>query len=601
VIERLGSKIINCTGYYNPSEAKSPLFVTATLEKANLKIVEPFIDEILSNINGTISGTFSIIGSLNSPELNGEGKIENGQIMVNYLKTTYHFTGIIGLRPRAIYFEDIILTDALNNKGKLRGEITHVNFRQMKINIGAQFEKFHLLNTSARDNTLFYGQGYASGDVLFEGPIDNLKITANAITEKNTRISIPIGGTTSSEMKDFINFINFTDSTYKASVQTTATKKINLTGVTFDFNLEVTPDAYCEIIFDIKAGDIIHGRGNGKIKLQMDTKGEFNMFGPVVFTEGGYNFTLYDIINKEFKIEPGSSITWYGDPYQGNMKINATYNQLASLSPILQVDPSQLSSPQLRRKYQVQVLLKLDGPMMSPQIEFDIVGKDLPKSITLQDGTTYRLEDQFIVFKNKLDEQELKRQVFSLIVLRKFSPPESFNTSGSLVSSVSELFSNQLSYWMSQVDENLTVDLDLGTMDQESFNAFQLRLSYTFLNGRLRITRDGTIGNQASSTTTTTTDNGQNYSSVVGDWTVDYLLTPDGKFKVKMYSRSNVSSINSNINNQNTYTTGVSLSYTQSFNEFKDLLRRTREKNLRKPEDETEEEVTEENNNGPKK
>ena len=156
---------------------------------------------------------------------------------------------------------------------------------------------------------------------------------------------------------------------------------------------------------------------------------------------------------------------------------------------------------------------------------------------------------------------------------------------------------------MSQVDENLTVDLDLGTMDQESFNAFQLRLSYTFLNGRLRITRDGTIGNQASSSSTNTpaTETTQNYANVVGDWTIDYLLTPDGKFKVKMYSRSNVSSINSNINTQNTYTTGVSLSYTQSFNEIRDLLKRTREKNLRKPEDELEEEEETEQNNGQKK
>jgi hypothetical protein len=87
-------------------------------------------------------------------------------------------------------------------------------------------------------------------------------------------------------------------------------KKINITGITFDLNLNVTPDAYCEIIFDIKSGDIIRGRGNGRVKLQLDTKGEFNMFGPVTFTEGGYNFTLYDIINKEFTIEPGSSITW---------------------------------------------------------------------------------------------------------------------------------------------------------------------------------------------------------------------------------------------------------------------------------------------------
>jgi hypothetical protein len=198
-----------------------------------------------------------------------------------------------------------------------------------------------------------------------------------------------------------------------------------------------------------------------------------------------------------------------------------------------------------------------------------------------------RLDFEFAVFKNKLDEQELKRQVFSLIVLRKFSPPESFNTSGSIASSVSELFSNQLSYLLSQVDENFEIDVDLGTMDQESFNAFQLRLSYTFLNGRLRITRDGTFGNQGKPTSSTEQPQ-TDFSSVIGDWTVDYLLTPDGKFKVKMYSRTNVNPINTNLNSQNAITTGVSLLYTQSFNEFKDILKSSREKNIRKPEDDPE-------------
>jgi hypothetical protein len=120
-------------------------------------------------------------------------------------------------------------------------------------------------------------------------------------------------------------------------------------------------------------------------------------------------------------------------------------------------------------------------------------------------------------------------------------------------------------------------------MDQESFNALQLRLSYTFLNGRLRITRDGTFGNQGgNSTSSTTTGNtGTNYSSI-GDWTVDYLLTADGKLKVKMYSRTNVNSLNNNLNSQNAITTGFSLLHTQSFNEL------NRNKNRRKPEDESE-------------
>jgi len=71
----------------------------------------------------------------------------------------------------------------------------------------------------------------------------------------------------------------------------------------------------------------------------------------------------------------------------------------------------------------------------------------------------------------------------------------------------------------------------------------------------------------------------------VGDWTVDYLLTPDGKFKVKMYSRSNYNTINTSLGTQNPITTGVSLMYTQNFNEIKDLLRSARERRRRELEE----------------
>lgn len=597
-IDRLSRRIVDCTGYYDPYNTTNALAITANLQQANLKVIEPFLKGIFSNIEGTLSGVYTVTGPLAQPELKGEGEIDGGKLTVDYLKTTYQIQGIVGLRKDAIYFKNIQLTDILRNKGKLEGEINHVNFGQMSIAMDASFENFQLLNTSARDNSLFYGQGFASGDVHFTGPLNNLKIIANATTRKNTRISIPVAGTTSIERKDFISFVNFSDSLYQKKATQAINKKITLTGITFDLNLDVTPDAYCEIIIDLKSGDIIHGRGNGRIKLQLDTKGEFNMFGPVVFTEGGYNFTLYDIISKEFKIEPGSSITWYGDPYQGQMRINASYNQLASFAPIISnQDPAVLSSPQVRRKYQARVLLKLDGPMLTPQIDFDILAGDLPKSIPTttpngQPGPPVNLADEFQAFKSRLDEQELKRQVFSLMMLRKFSPAESFNTSGSLVSSVSELFSNQLSYWMSQVDNNLEIDLDLSSMDQESFNAFQLRLSYTFMNGRLRITRDGTFGNTGTTSNTTgnTGTNSQanqgNFSSVIGDWSVDYLLTADGKFKVKMYSRTNVNPVNTNTVSQSAITTGVSLLYTQSFNELKDLWKRNKTKTLPDEEDE---------------
>lgn len=580
LVTRDNHDLVKLEGRYTPTEKRSPLDVDAILRNADLKILEPFLEDIFPTILGTVSGNFRISGKLDRPEIQGEGNIADGQITVGYLKTSYRFTGIIGLTPRSIFFRDIDLVDAFRNTAQLNGTITHDNFNSMHIDLTSNFRNFQVLNTSIRDNELFYGQAYASGTVQFFGPVSNLRISSTARTEKNTRIYIPISGSSSVEKKDFITFINFGESTSgQPGKKEVRRSKIRTTGITFDLNLDVTPDAYCEIIFDLKAGDIIRGRGNGDLRLAMDTKGEFNMFGAFEFTEGWYNFTLYDIINKEFEIQKGSKISWYGDPYQGVLDINASYNQQASLAPLLtdlvSTNEQELNIPQLRRKYPVQVLVKIEGLMLSSNISFDIIANDLPKSIQVQSegGTrSYNLDIIFTAFKNRIDEQELKRQVFSLIVLRRFSPPEAFNTSGSVVNSVSELLSNQLSYWMSQVDQNLVIDVDLGVMDEEAFNTFQLRFSYTFAGGRLRVTGDGTFNNNNN----TPGASQANPSSIAGDWTVDYMLTADGKLRVKMYSRTNVNPVLSSVNNQNTITTGASIIHTQSFNEIKDLWRRSR-------------------------
>lgn len=574
-VDREDRRIVNLNGSYNPQEKSSPLDVTAKLDKANLKILEPFFDYAFSDLAGTISGEYHIGGKLQSPLFSGEAQIDGGKIRLKYLQTLYAFEGTIGLTPNSVFFKNISLADALTGKGTLNGTISHQNFANTRINIDVDFENIHVLNTTPKDNTLFYGQGYATGDLNIFGPVSNLKFTANARTEKNTRISIPFGGISEVEQKDFIKFVSFSDSTFQKKLTDDVGSKLDLTGITLDFNLDVTPDAYCEIILDLKAGDIITGRGNGEIQLQLDTKGEFNMFGPFEFTEGDYNFTLYDIINKDFDIKSGSRITWYGDPYSAIVDISATYDQAASLAPIID-DPVISTSVQLRRKYPVQVLIELDGNMFSPTTNFDIVARELPQSIIVN-SQPVRLDFYFQAFKNKIDEQELKRQVFSLIVLRRFSPPESFNTSGGdVVNSVSELFSNQLSTFVSQVDENLEIDVDFSRMDEEQFNTFQLRLSYTFLNGRLRITRDGTFySNQGNNTASNTN---QNLSSIAGDWTVDYMLTADGKLKVKMYNRTNINPILNTIGTANSVTTGVSLTHTQNFNQLRDIWRSARKR-----------------------
>ncbi len=584
-LDRNGKRTVEMEGFYDPALA-SPLLVNAKLENTNIKIIEPFMRGIFSEMDGALTGNYTITGTFLQPIIKGDGKIQSAQLTIDYLKTKYFFSGSLGFSPTEIILKDFNLTDELKNKASLDGNLVHRNYNDFRIDLNADFKNFQVLNTTAKDNGLFYGQAYGTGNMNMLGPLSNMKISATARSEKNTRMFIPLNGAEeTSAKKDFITFVNFGDTLTLKKEKNKSKTKDEPTGITMDMNLDITPDAYAEIIFDIKSGDIIRGYGNGDLKLQLDTKGDFNMFGAYEFERGNYNFTLYDIINKEFTINKGSRITWFGDPYSATLALTASYKQLVSFAPVISNQlPAVVNSVQMRRKYPVEVQLKLDAAMLAPQINFDIVANDLPNVVPIDAANQVTLNQDFKAFKAKLDEQELKKQVFSLIMLRRFSPPDAFATGGgsSLYSSVSELLSNQLSYWLTQVDQNLEVNFDLGNFDQEAFNTFQLRLSYSFLNGRLRVTRDGTFNNQY---------NRSEVSNMLGDWTVDYLLTPDGKFKVKMYNRTNINQLTNTLGSQSAITTGFSLINTQSFNTWKQLLTAARDRRRRelqqKPKQET--------------
>jgi hypothetical protein len=181
------------------------------------------------------------------------------------------------------------------------------------------------------------------------------------------------------------------------------------------------------------------------------------------------------------------------------------------------------------------------------------------------------------------DEQELNRQVFSLLVFRTLSPQnvsgfagisltgQANSTQNSLVqSSLGQIISSQLGALTSQIDQNLEIDFNINGLTADQLQALQVRLSYSFLNGRLRLTREGGISN----TTTTTSSAGlttTNQSSLLGDFSLEYFLRPDGKFRAKLRYETTPRT-GDFINNQSR--AGISLLHTEEFNSLRDLFGR---------------------------
>jgi hypothetical protein len=63
----------------------------------------------------------------------------------------------------------------------------------------------------------------------------------------------------------------------------------------------------------------------------------------------------------------------------------------------------------------------------------------------------------------------------------------------------------------------------------------------------------------------------QKTSSIVGDINIEYKLTPDGRFRVKAFNRSNDLSL---FNDYAPYTQGVGVFYRKDFNNIHELFRK---------------------------
>jgi hypothetical protein len=560
------AEILALDGFLDLNNDDEQLDAVVKIVNGKFNMIQPFVKDILSDLRGNIFGMLSVKGKLASPRFDGEAFVSKGGFKIDYLNTDFRFDDKIRIRPDGIFFENVKLRDRYGKLATIDGGLLHDNYENFRFDMRGTLNNVLCLNTSPKDNSLYYGTAYATGTWKMTGNFAKIDIEVNLRSENDTKFYLPIGGAEATES----SFIRFKKADFSLDSLVSAQfrqKNISETNIKTILNFDIAPSAYMEIIFDQKAGDIIRGNATGKMKMIIDTEGDFRMYGDMEIVKGKYNFTFMNFINKEFDVAPGSSITWDGNPYGANLNITANYRQVASLGPIIiGADSTILKRPEIRRKYPVIVDLFLRGDLMSPDISFDIEIRDYPTTI-VAGGAPIMLDANVQAFKQLIssNEQELNRQVFSLIVMKRLSEPNNMiaGINQTAMNNLSELLTNQLSAWLSQVDDNLQIDIDLNGLSQEALSTLQLRLSYTFWDKRMRLTREGTFTNVRNET---------NFSSVLGDWILEYNLSKDGRLRLKAYYRNNFT--NYDVNLQSNANSGGSLVYVFSFDNLAEVFQK---------------------------
>jgi len=565
------SPLLAAIGTINPRTSVDNLDLQLRFNQFPIKVTEPFIDHILSDIEGDLNGKVEVRGKLNEPLLNGNLQLRNAKMHVIYLNTDYRVNHDVLIRPDFIGFNLMDILDENGNVATATGTIFHQNYSNFNLDVGIEMEDFLALNTTEKDNELFFGRGIASGWANISGFADQLIFELNLTAKDGTDFKIPLKDNVSLSENDFLVFTN------SPQYDEDSTIKVDLSGIQLNFDLKIEPEAKTTIIFDPSIGDVITAQGLGNLKLEINTLGNFNMYGQYELEQGEYLFTLRNVVNKRFQLSQGSKMMWDGDPYQARLDIQAIYNLRASLYDLMPED----STGRYRRRVPVELILNLGGYLLNPDISFDI---NIPGADEIVKS---RLQSVLYVNESNVNEQELNQQVFGLLVLNRFMPPSSGSNQNTAsrgapgMNNAYELLSNQLSGWLSSVSNEFDVGVSYLPGDGAAQEELDVSLSTEILNDRLIL--DGNFGYIADQQDF---DN-ERASNFIGEFMVEYKLKRDGRLRVRGFNRSNNNDL---LQLNSPYTQGVGLFYREDFNSFSEIWRKYFGKDKTEKEQEEEQE-----------
>ena len=539
-------------GDINFDSKKSPLNLQLTTQTSSIKPFEKYLTGLASEISGFSTSKIGITGALTSPQLRGTMELDSLDFVVDYMQTHYTGNAIIDIDYSSFSIIKSEITDRFGKKAEVVGEVTHSSFQDFIFNLNFKdLLDFEIMNTRKEDNDLFYGTAFVDGNMKITGPLDDILLTINAKSRKGTEIVIPLETSESSGKLSYVQFVNL--KTDNNGVSNTIKAQA---GVRMDFNFEITNDANIKMVFDELLGDKIEAAGHGNLRMEINTYGDFNMYGGLTIDRGSYLFTALDLINKYFTVKQGGTLLWDGNPYNAQINLDAIKREYPVPSTLMAGSVSADELDAYNQAIPVDCNLKLTGLLFNPIVDFDLT---FPTQNSLSGSASSALNT--VIDRIKLDQEELDRQVFALLVLGTFIPP-SFSSASSNsalveagaantgINSLSDFASSQLNNWLGKLDTRWQVGVDYQSTYKSQAELI-LSLRRKIWNDRLEV---------SFSVDAVTAEN-RPY-----DISVKYDINEDGSLKVRGFQKQANDPTLGNITNVNT--TGVGLYYRYQFDNF---------------------------------
>ena len=493
-------------------------------DSVDISFINFWTKDIIEEVQGRGYGRVKVEGENRKVWVTGRALAKDAQITIPQIGVTFYMTDSIMMDSTAILFPDIDVYDQYGHHGTFTGGVYHEHFQNISFDLRARAERMLVMDLPAEQQALFYGKVFGTGDVHIYGDEKDCNIDVIAKTDANTNFYLNINSASQATISSFINFVQpDTTSHYLLRLlnpDKKQTSKINQPESRLRLSLqgEVTPDANINI--KLGAEDGIKGKGEGNLKLVYEYPSEnVQLQGTYTLQSGQFDFSLGNIVRRNFTIREGSKITWDNDPMAPTLDISGYYHTTAALRDLFGSEISQVATN--RNSVPVNCLLHMTDELFNPVLSFAI---ELPQS----DESVQSQVNSII----NTDEM-LMRQVIYLLVFNRFYTPDYLqNTQNTGVNETYSLLSStitgQINSWLSKLTDvftmgfNFRTDGEGDTASQEYEANFQIHpINQLIINGNFGY-RYNDLSNRP----------------FFGDLDVEYLLTENGKLRAKAYTHT---------------------------------------------------------------
>jgi translocation and assembly module TamB len=565
-------------GTYAVANDPGILNFTLDIRKLSLASVEPFTMGKVSKMSGDLNGEIHISGNTTSPEFTGNLSFTEAKFKPAILNSFLRVDKAkINFDSKKINFNSLVLLDSLNNKATLNGYVDIRNLKEINADLDLKTGNFLVLNTTQRDNPLYFGRIYLDSDIRLKGTIDRPRIDMKAKLNRGTSLTYIESREVSKSESEGI--VEFTDGKgiHNDIMSRVAEKEKNssdIKGIELNAIIDFDKEAKFKLLVDNVSGDSLYVKGEGSLNFSLDPVGKTTLSGKYQVLEGGYDLTINDFIKKEFHIVKGSYVFWSGEIADPYVDLKAIYKVNTSPMDLLQNEISAMQEFQ-KNKYRntipFWVYLKMHGNITEPHFSFDIQLPPESKS-TLNAAINAKLSDL------RTDETQMNAQVFALLSLNRFigeDPLENSNPaslSSASRSSASRVLSKGLGSLSAKYIKGVDLDVGLNSYDdyssgkEEGRTQLQVGLSKKLWSDKLTVHVGGNVdleGERAKQ---------NNASEIAGNVNIEYMLSKNGRYRLKLYRENDYE----NPIVGELVKTGVGIIYTRDFNKLIELFSRNK-------------------------